>query len=83
MKCICCRPAVAFGLSKSLDDLQELDNGAGPPVGHHKRGRISVAGPDMQEMDLDVVDVRNKLWPLVEPRCDPLPVVLVRPVLTE
>ena len=62
------------------DDLQVLDDRAGPPMGHHERHRVLVPRSHVQDMDVHAVDPRAELRHCVEPGLQRSPVVPVRPV---
>src|SRR4030095_10986286 len=43
-------------VSERLDDLELLDGGARPPVGHDERQRVLMVGADVDEVDVHSVD---------------------------
>ena len=51
-------PAICRGIGERLDDLQLLDDRAGPAVRDDQRQGFLVRRPDMDEMDVEPVDDR-------------------------
>ena len=51
--------AVGGRVGEGADGLEELDDRAGPAVGHDQRQRVLVRRPDVDEVDLDPVDRRS------------------------
>jgi len=66
--------AVRGGIRQRLDDLQLLDDRAGPPVGDDQRQRILVPGADVDEVDVEPVDLGDELRQGVELRLAGAPV---------
>ena len=54
-------PAVRGGIGQRLDDLQLLDDRAGPPVRDDHRQRVLVLRPDVDEVDVEPVDLGDEL----------------------
>ena len=77
------RAAVSGRVGQRADAVEQLDDRAGPAVGHDQRHRVLVPRPDVDEMDLDPVDVRRELRQRIQPRLAPAPAVLGRPVARE
>ena len=75
--------AVRGGVGERTDDLQLLDDRAGPAVGDDHRQRVLVPRPHVDEVDVDPVDLGDELRQLVEARLDGAPVVPVRPAPRE
>jgi hypothetical protein len=48
-------------IGERFDDLELLDHGARPSVGDEQRQRVRLAGPAVDEVDVDAVDVRHEL----------------------
>ena len=76
-------PAVRGGIGQRLDDLQLLDDRAGPAVRDDERQRVLVLRPHMDEVDVEPVDLGDELRKGVQPRLDLPPVVVGRPVARE
>jgi hypothetical protein len=55
-------------IRQRIDDLQLLDDRAGPPVGDDQRQRIVMAGADVDEMDVEPVDLGDELRQGPQPR---------------
>jgi hypothetical protein len=53
--------AMCCGIRERLDDLQLLDDRAGPPVGDDQRQRVLVLGADVNEVDVEPVDLGDEL----------------------
>src|SRR6478672_880150 len=66
-----------------IDDLQLLDDRAGPPVRDEERQRIGMFRADMNEMDVQPVDRGNELRQGVQLCLDLAPVVPSRPIAGE
>jgi hypothetical protein len=79
MEGVGCARAVCRRIGEGVDDLQLLDDGAGPPVGDDERQRIIVLRASMDEMNVQAVDLGDELRQGVESRLAPAPVVLCRP----
>jgi hypothetical protein len=76
-------PAEGRRVRERVDDLQEFDDRARPPVRHEQRQGILVRGPDVRELDVQPVDLGDELRQRVQRRLDLAPVVAVAPVLDE
>ena len=72
--------AVRRGIGERLDDLQLLDDRAGPPVIHDERQRLLMRRSNVDEVDVQTVDLGHELRQGVQPCLAPAPVVLRRPV---
>ena len=75
--------AVRRRVGERADGVEQLDDRAGPAVGHDQRQCVLVPRPDVDEVDLDAVDLGGELRQGVQPRLAPAPVVLARPVAGE
>ena len=70
-------------IGQRLDDLQLLDDRAGPAVGDDDRQRILVLRADVDEVDVEPVDFGDEIREGVQPRLDLAPVVFGRPIIGE
>ena len=75
--------AVGGRIRQGIDDLELLDDRAGPPVRDDQRQRVLVLGADMDEVNVQPVDLGLELRQRVQSRLAPAPVVLGRPVARE
>ena len=71
------------GIGQGTDDLQLLDDRAGPAVGDDERQRILIFRTNMDEMNVETIDVGHELWQGGEPRFDLPPVVIRLPIARE
>jgi hypothetical protein len=53
--------AVRGRIGERADDLKQLEDRAGPPVGDDQRQRVLVRRPDMDEVDVEAVDLGLEL----------------------
>jgi hypothetical protein len=76
------RGAAAMGrwIGEWLDDLELLDDRTGPAVRDDERQGVFVLRPDVDEVDVQVVDLGDEIRDGVEPRLDLAPVVVGLPV---
>jgi len=51
--------AVRGRIGEGPDDLQLLDDRAGPAVGDDEREGVGMLGADVEEMDVEAVDLRS------------------------
>ena len=65
---------------KRADDLQLLDDRAGPAVRDDERQRIFVFRANMNEMNIEAVDLGHELREGVDPGLDLPPVMLRLPI---
>jgi hypothetical protein len=72
--------AVGGGVGERADDVQELDDRAGPAVGQDQGQGVGFGGADVEEVDVLPVDGGGELGELVEPGLLLGPVVAVGPV---
>ena len=62
-------PAAVRGrVGERADGVQQLDDRAGPAVGHDQRQRVLVRRPHVQEVDVHPVDLGGELRQRVQPR---------------
>ena len=71
------------GVGERVDDRQQLDDRAGPPVRDDDRQRVLVLRADVDEVDVQPVDLGDEVRQGVQFRLAPAPVVLRRPVAGE
>ena len=75
--------AVRGGIGERADELQLLDDRAGPAVTDDQRERVLVLGANMDEVDVEPVDLGDEVREGLQPRLALAPVVLGRPVAGE
>lgn len=73
--------AVAARVGERADDVEHLDDGAGPAVGDDERQRVRLGRADVQGVDRLPVEGGEQLRVLVEACLPGAPVVAVRPVV--
>ena len=83
MERVRCARAVRRGIDKWIDDLQLLDDRAGPAVIDDERQRVFVLRPDVNEVDGEPVDLGGELRECVQLRLADAPVVVRHPVARE
>jgi hypothetical protein len=83
MECVGGARAMRRGIRERLDDLQLLDDRAGPPVRDDQRQRVLVPGADVDEVDGEPVDLGDELRQRLEVRFARPPVIVGRPVARE
>ena len=83
MERVRCTRAVRRRVGQRLNDLQLLDDGAGPSVRHDQRQRVLMLGTDVQEMNVQPVDLGYEVRERIQPRLARIPVVVARPVVGE
>ena len=69
--------AVGGRVGERPDDVQHLDDRAGPAVGDDHGQGVRVRRPDVDEVDVEAVDLGQVLRDGVQPRRDPAEVVVV------
>src|SRR5262245_48254708 len=74
------RSPMCRGISKWTDNLQLLDDRAGPPMRNNERQRILVLRADVNEINVESVDLRHKLRQRIQFRFDFPPVIISTPV---
>src|SRR3954468_24822043 len=65
------------------DDVEKLDDRAGPAVGEQQWERVGARRTRVDEVDRLTVDRRTRMLELVEPRLFRAPVVGITPVVDE
>ena len=75
--------AVCRRIGQPIDDLQLLDDRAGPSVIDDERQCVAVLRANVDEVDVEAVDLGDELREGVQLRLTPAPVVLGRPVARE
>ena len=83
MERVRCGAAVYRRIRQRIDDLQLLDDRAGPPVCDDERQGIVMLRTNVNEMNVQSVDLRDELRQGVEFRFDLAPVVVRRPIARE
>jgi hypothetical protein len=71
------------GVGQGLDDLELLDDRAGPPVRDDERQRVLVLRARVDEMKVEPIDLRHELRQRVQSCLALAPLVLRRPVARE
>ena len=71
------------GIGQRVDDLQLLDDRAGPSVRDDERQRIFMFRTNVNEMNVQPVDLGDELRQGVQSRLDLAPVVFGRPIARE
>jgi hypothetical protein len=71
---------VGGGISQRVDDRQQLDDRAGPPVHDDDRQRVVMLRADVDEVNVQPVDLGHEVRQGVQLRLAPAPVVFCRPV---
>jgi hypothetical protein len=78
-----CAGTVRRGIGQRADDLQLLDDRAGPSVRDDERQCVVMAGADVNEMNVEPVDLGHEVRQGVQPGLASAPVVICRPVARE
>src|SRR5438445_3798386 len=81
MEGVGCSAAVCRWIGQRLDDLQLLDDRAGPAVRDDDRQRILVLRAGMDEVDVRAVDLGDEIRDGIDPRFTLAPVVMRPPVV--
>jgi len=71
------------GIGERLDDLQLLDDRAGPAVRDDQWQRVRLRRPDVDEVDVESVDLGYELRERIQLRLASAPVVVHGPVIRE
>ena len=71
------------GIDERVDDLQLLDDRAGPSVRDDDRQGILMLRANVNEMNVQPVDLGDELRQGVQPRLDLAPIVFRRPIAGE
>jgi len=75
--------AVRRWVGERVDDLELLDDRAGPPVRDDERQRAVMLRADMDDVDVDPIDLGDELRKGLQSRLHPAPVVVRRPMASE
>src|SRR4051794_12568781 len=75
--------AMCRGIGEWIDDLELLDNRAGPSVADEERQRLLMLGTDVNEMDIEPVDLGDEVGQILQSLLALAPVVVCRPVVRE
>ena len=73
--------AVGGRVGERADDVEQLDDRAGPAVGDDQRQGALVRRPDVEEVDVEAVDPGDERWEGVQPGLEPPRVVAAGPVV--
>src|SRR5271168_1766983 len=76
-------PLVGRGIGERLDDLQLLDDRAGPPVRDDQRQRVLALRANVDEMDVQAVDLGDEMRQGVQTRLALAPVIVRPPVASK
>src|SRR5215213_4422471 len=76
-------PAVRRGIDEWIDDLDLLDDRAGPSVRDDERQRIFMFRTNVDEMDVQPVDLGDELRQGLQLRLDLAPIVICGPIACE
>ena len=71
------------GIGQWIDDLQLLDDRAGPPVRDDERQRIVMFRADVNEVNAQPIDLGHVLRQRVQPRLALAPIVIFGPIARE
>ena len=83
MEGVRCARAMRRGIGESIDDLQLLDDRAGPAVIDDERQRVFMLRTNVNEVNVEPVDLGDELREGVQVRLDGAPVVVRHPVARE
>src|SRR3954453_15108276 len=83
MERICRARAVCRGVGQWIDDLELLDDRAGPSVANEERQGILMFRTNMNEMDIEPIDLGDEVWQVLQFLLALAPVVLGRPIARE
>src|SRR5215207_185469 len=75
--------AMCRGVGQWIDELELLDNRAGPSVADEERQRILMFRTNMNEMDVEPIDLGDEVWQVLQFLLALAPVVLCRPIARE
>ena len=81
MERVRCARAVRRGIGQGIDNLQLLDDRAGPPVRNDKRQHIFMFRPRMNEMNVEPIDLGHELREGVQLRLRLPPIVISPPIV--
>ena len=83
MESVGCTGAMCRGIGEWLDDLQLLDDRAGPPVRDDERQGIVILRANVYVMNVEPIDLGDELREGVQSRLALAPIVFGRPVARE
>ena len=83
MEGVRCLPAVRRGIREGIDDLQLLEDRAGPSVRDDERQRVFVLRTHVDEVNVEAVDLGHEVGQGLQLRLALAPVVVRRPVARE
>src|SRR5215467_878558 len=83
MESVRCAPAMRCGIDQRIDDLQLLDDRAGPAVVDDERQCILVFRANMNEMYVEPIDLGHELRQSTQSSLDLAPVVTCHPMARE
>src|SRR3984885_10660721 len=83
VKGVRCARAVGGRVGEQVDDAEHLDDRAGPAVRDDERQRVLVGRTDVDEVDVESVYLGHEVRQCTEPRLEPAPVIILRPVARE
>src|SRR5438132_4875968 len=83
MESVRCARAVRRGMGQWIDNLQLLDDRAGPPVRDDERQRILMFRANVNEMNVEPIDLGDEMRQGVQFRLDLAPVVICPPIARE
>src|SRR5947209_4309360 len=83
MESVRCARTMRRGIGKWIDNLQLLDDRAGPPVRDDERQRILMFRANVDEMNVEPIDLGHELREGVQLRLALAPIVIRRPIARE
>src|SRR5882724_788913 len=83
MESVRCARTMCRGISERIDDLQLLDDRAGPSVRDDEWQRIVMFRTNVNEMNVQPIDLGDELWQGVQSRLHLPPVVFRPPIACE
>ena len=83
MESVRCARAMCRGIGQRVDDLQLLDDRAGPTVRDDKRQGICMLRTNVNEMNVEPINLGDELRQGSEPLLHLAPVVVCRPIARE
>src|ERR1700674_1654470 len=83
MESVRCACAMRRGIGQWIDDLQLLDDGAGPPVRDDEWQRIFMLRTHVNEMNIEPIDLGDEIWQRVQFRLALAPIVIYPPIARE
>src|SRR5258708_18603110 len=83
MESVRCARTMRRGIGKWIDNLQLLDDRAGPPVRDDERQRIFMFRTKLNEMNIQPIDLGDELRQGVQFSLHLAPIVICRPIARE